>query len=68
VPWLWELLLQLCVGWLAPSVLLYFWEVDERAVFVNPPVPSSRRCSVDEPEVYESVHGGSVMLGKAKAL
>jgi hypothetical protein len=67
-PWRAVLVLQLCVGCLAPTVLLYFWEVDERAVFVNPPAPGSRRCSVDEPEGYQGVHGGSMMLGKAKAL
>jgi hypothetical protein len=68
VPWIWELLLQLGVGCLAPTVLLYFWEVDERAAFVRGPAPNSRRCSVDEPEGYGGVHGGSVMMGKAKAL
>jgi hypothetical protein len=68
-PWLWELLLQLCIGCLAPTVLLYFWEVDERAAFVGESAPGSRRCSVDEePAAYGEMHHGSLLYGKAKDL
>ncbi|WIA11522.1 hypothetical protein OEZ85_011633 [Tetradesmus obliquus] len=66
-PWLWELLLQLCVGCVAPTVLLYFWEADERAAFVGGSAPGSRRCSVDEPAEYDDACGAA-MPGKAKAL
>uniref|UniRef100_A0A383VJ83 Guanylate cyclase domain-containing protein n=1 Tax=Tetradesmus obliquus TaxID=3088 RepID=A0A383VJ83_TETOB len=66
-PWLWELLLQLCVGCVAPTVLLYFWEADEIAASVGGSAPGSRRCSVDEPAEYDDACGAA-MLGKAKAL
>jgi hypothetical protein len=66
-PLLWELVLQLCIGCLAPTMLLYFWEVDERAAFVGCPAPGSRRCSVDDPAGYGDMCGTS-MLGKAKEL
>ncbi|KAF6264975.1 hypothetical protein COO60DRAFT_1186230 [Scenedesmus sp. NREL 46B-D3] len=67
-PWLCELLLQLCVGCLAPTVLLYFWEVDERAAFVGGAAMGSRRCSVDEPAGDVDARDSLMALGKAKAL
>lgn len=60
VPWLWELLLRLSVGCLAPTILLYWWELDERTMFL-----ASKHCSYGGR--LGGSDGGFAPAGKAKA-